>query len=136
ETAGGLVFRPFGRSSQDTGLYLRAGYLDLQEKGLWASNENTIGLSSSYWGADFKLYLLNFLGGRVSYLTTFEADAAALSAKWQMSRFKYSAFLEIFLLGLEVYWIDTKYILRPIAAGQEPVVDQDRGVGVAATLFF
>ena len=136
ETAGGLVFRPFGRSSQDTGLYLRVGYLDLQERGLWAPTETTVGLGGAYWGADFKLYLLNFLGGRVNYLTTFESDAQALNARWQLTRFKYSAFLEIFLLGLELYWIETKYTLRSLDATQSAVVDQDRGVGLAVSLFF
>ena len=134
EQGGALLFRPFGRSSQDTGVIIKAGYLDVQQRGFWDGLNREINLNAIFVGAEAKLYLLNFLGARLEYQTTFDRELSQASGKWSMSRLYYSAFVELWLLGLELYLQQTNWNFTPDSGNS--VRDREVSVGAAASLFF
>ncbi len=134
EYGGALLIRPFGRSSQDTGLLLKGGYLRLQETSHWTSGVQTEMLSSAYAGAEAKLYLLGFLGAHAEYQTTFSTHSETLGGGWNYTRVKYGAFLEILLLSVEAYVQTTTYQLKTDT--NLSYKDQSQDVGFSATLFF
>jgi len=111
EMGAALLIRPIGRSSQDTGLLVKAGYMSMNQTGLWSNTQNSYSHYATYLGAEAKLYLLNFLGGRVEYQTTLESDINALQSTWKMQRFTYGGFLEIYLLNIGASLVSTEMIL-------------------------
>ncbi len=134
ETGAALIFRPFGRSSQDTGLLLKAGYMSLNETGLWATaNNNAVSLGSLYYGAEFKLYLLSFLGSQVEFTTTPSQDSSAIGGSWQSSRWRYGGFVEFHLLALGALITESSYKLTQASA---QVTDTDKGISFFASMFF
>lgn len=135
EMGGGLLIRPFGRSSQDTGLAVKGGYVGLDETGLWANNQTPTSLYGIYLGAEAKIYLLNFLGIYADYNNVLETPVNSLNGKWKMQRFKYGAFLEIYLLNLSAYLLSNEMILTNNATAVQ-VKENYSGVGFSATLFF
>ncbi len=135
EKAYGILFRPFGRSSQDTGLILKAGYFEWNERGLWSTDLTERILKSSYWGAEAKLYLLPFLGGKAEYFSVIPAGSDELSGKFQMQKIKYGAFLDLLVLHLEAYSYVIDRTFTP-ASGTSEVHDKDVGAGLGASLFF
>lgn len=135
EKAYGILFRPFGRSSQDTGLILKGGYFEINEKGLWSSDLTERTLNSSYWGVEAKLYLLPFLGGKAEYLSVLPANSDELSGKFQMQKLRYGAFLDLLILHLDAYSYVSDRTLTP-SNGSSEVHDKDVGVGFGASLFF
>ena len=135
ETGGGLIIRPFGRSSQDTGLLVKGGYVGFSETGLWNNNQSQISLYAPYVGAEAKIYLLNFLGLRAEYQTAFETAASALQAKWKMQKFTYGAFLEISLVNIEAHLISSEFVLTPNSTSA-PSKETYSGVGFSGSVFF
>jgi hypothetical protein len=134
EQGGGILFRPFGRSSQDTGLILKGGYMDLVERGLWDGLEAERAMNGLYAGAEAKLYLLGFLGGRAEYTTTFLKDVQELSGQWKVSKFYYAAFLEIYLLNVEIYTQQVDWDFAPVEGRKGR--DRETSVGLSASMFF
>ncbi len=135
ETGGGMVIRPYGRSSQDTGFMVKGGYMDVDYSGLW-ENANTLKkVWGFYVGAEAKMYLLPFLGVYGDYLTALERDIEGLNGKWSMYRFIYGAFIEVYVLNLQAYVIDTEYGFTPNSTGIK-IKEVSKGVGFAANLHF
>lgn len=135
KTGGGLLIRPFGRSSQDTGLLVKGGYMNMTESGLWTNTQTQFGLYAPYLGAEARLYLLNFLGINGDYLVGLETNADALQGKWKMQSFRYGAFLEIYFISLGAYFVWTEMDLSPYS-GSSPIKEVLNGYGFSATLFF
>lgn len=135
EMGGGLLIRPFGRSSQDTGLAFKGGYVNIEEMGLWANNQTPISLYGTYLGADSKIYLLGFLGVFADYKNVLENPINTLNSKWKMQRFKYGAFLEIYLLQVSAYLMTTEMVLINNVT-TTPIKETYNGMGLSATLFF
>ncbi len=135
ETGGGLLIRPIGRSSQDTGLTVKGGYVSVDETGLWANNTLPTTLYAPYLGAETKLYLLNFLGIYGDYQNMLETSSTSLAGKWKMQRFKYGAFLEIYLLNLSAYLVSTEMNFTGNTSGVM-VKELYSGAGFSATLYF
>ncbi len=135
EKAAGIVIRPFGRSSQDTGLLVKGGMYQLTEKGLWSNTTTSFDLKSGYWGAEAKLYLLPFLGGHAEYVSVFPATSSGLQGQWQMQRFRYGGFIEFLLLNLEVYAYNTDFAFTPQSGGPD-VHDRQTGIGLMGTVHF
>lgn len=139
ESGGGLLIRPFGRSSQDTGLLLKGGYSSLSTRGLWDTSgapATTRSLSAPYWGAEAKLYLLPILGARAEYTATSPQKNDELAGSWSTTRVTYGAFLELFVVSVEAQIFDTRYLLKPSAAGSVETRDSFHGVGLLASLYF
>jgi hypothetical protein len=133
ESGGGLLLRPIGRSSQDSGLIVKGGYLSLQETGLWSASQASLALSAPYAGAEAKLYLLPFLGLRADYQRTIDSSAGSLQGTWRLERFQYGAFIELYCLAVEAYGIWANYTLDQ-PSGE--TVDRAAGTGLSASLFF
>ncbi len=134
ETGAAIILRPFGRSSQDTSLFVKAGYLNLTETGLWANaNATSASLSSFYFGAEAKLYLLPFLGAQAEFDTTPSQDSSAAGGSWQMSRWRYGGFVEFHMLAIGALITNSSYKLTQ--TGSE-VTDSEKGVSLFASLFF
>ncbi|MBK9293658.1 MAG: hypothetical protein IPM57_04315 [Oligoflexia bacterium] len=135
ELGGGLLIRPIGRSTQDTGLALKGGYTSLEEAGLWSTSTTVQNLNGIYLGAEAKLYLLPFLGIRGDYETTLESQTiAALSGKWKMQRFRYGAFLEIYLLNLGAHLFTNELFLT--ASSGSVTKETTSGLGFSGALHF
>lgn len=135
ETGAGLLIRPFGRSSQDTGLLVKGGYANITETGLWFNNQNPVSIYGTYLGSEAKLYLLQFLGLKAEYQNFLETESSALSGKWKLQRFTYGAFLEVYLVKLGAYFMSTEMVLTPSATGTA-VKEVYSGVGFSGTLYF
>jgi hypothetical protein len=135
EMGGGLLIRPFGRSSQDTGLLVKGGYMSMNQTGLWSNSQTQVSHYATYLGAETKLYLLNFLGARAEYQTTLETDVTALRSSWKMQRFIYGGFLEIYMLNLGAYLMTTEMILTNKATGVA-IKEVYSGVGFSGILHF
>jgi len=134
ESGAALLLRPFGRSSQDTGLMLKIGYLNLSETGLWAtSNTSARSLGSLYFAGEAKLYLLPFLGLQGEYQGTPLQSSSAIGGSWQLSRWRYGGFVEFYMLAVGALITDSSY--KFTQTGSE-VTDSDKGVTVFASLFF
>ncbi|MCC6276999.1 MAG: hypothetical protein IT289_03675 [Oligoflexia bacterium] len=135
EMGGGVALRPIGRSSQDTGLLLKAGYVHLDQTGLWSNTQSPISMYATYVGAEAKLYLLPFLGGRAEYFSTLETEIGSLNSKWKMQKFTYGAFLEIFLINLEAHLFSHEFVLTE-AATANSTKEIHTGIGFAGSLHF
>ena len=135
ELGGGIILRPFGRSSQDTGLLVKGGYVNVSETGLWSNTPTQYSMYATYLGAEAKLYLLPFLGVDGDYTATLEQQIDALQGKWKMQRFTYGAFLEIYLLKISAYLMATEMDLSP-ASGAAPSKEIYSGVGFSGTVYF
>jgi hypothetical protein len=135
EMGGGLLLRPFGRSSQDSGLIAKGGYMNFTETGLWTNSQTQVSMYGTYLGAEAKLYLLPFLGVEGEYRTVLEQQVDALAGKWKMQRFTYGAFLEIYLLKIAAYLTNTEMILSPLD-GSAPIKEIYNGVGFSGTFYF
>lgn len=135
ETGGGLLLRPFGRSSQDTGLLVKGGYINVDYIGLWENSETPKKVWNYYLGAEAKVYLLPFLGVLGDYMTVPENEIEGIGGRWSMYRFLYGAYIEVLLLNLQVYIVDTEYSFTSTAT-QTKVKEFSKGVGFAATLHF
>ncbi len=135
EMGGALLIRPFGRSSQDTGLLLKGGYMSLNQTGLWTNIQTAYSHYGTYLGAEAKIYFLNFLGGRVEYQSVLETDITALQSRWKMQRLTYGGFIEIYLLNLGFYAVNTEMILTN---KQTNIITKEiyTGVGFSGTLHF
>ncbi len=134
ETGGGLLIRPFGRSSQDTGLMVKGGYIDVDYSGIWENSDALKKVWGFYLGAEGKLYLLPFLGIYADYMVTLVQNIEGLGGKWGMQRLIYGAFLEVYLLNLHAYVIDQFYDFTPNEASK--IRETSKGVGFGATLHF
>lgn len=135
ELGGGLLIRPFGRSTQDTSLALKGGYISIDEAGLWNTTTTQYNLYSYYLGAEAKLYLLLFLGLKADYENILEAPIGALSSKWKMQRFRYGAFIEIFLLNLGAHLFTNEMVLTQNSNGAV-TKEVTTGFGLSAALHF
>ncbi len=135
ETGGGLLVRPFGRSSQDTGLFFKGGYAKFDTRGLWGTSATQRSLASPYWGGEAKLYLLPFLGARAEYTAAVGKEDATIGGRWSQSRVTYGAFLELFVLSVEAHIFEDEYLLKP-SGGGAPVRDSHTGVGLVGSLHF
>ncbi|MCM2283068.1 MAG: hypothetical protein NDI61_14595 [Bdellovibrionaceae bacterium] len=135
ETGGAILLRPFGRSSQDTSLFFKAGYGTFDTKGLFSASDAAKSLASGYWGGEAKLYLLPFLGARAEYASTFEKEDIAWAAKWKQTRLTYGAFFELFVISFEAQIFETTYQLTPTGGGT-PTQDTQKGMGLLGTLHF
>jgi hypothetical protein len=134
ETGGGLVIRPFGRSSQDTGLLVKGGYLNITESGLWSNTTTQYLLYAPYLGAEAKLYLLPFLGVYGDYQATLPTTVGSLQGQWNMQRFRYGGFVEIFLVQVSAYISNTQMTLTPNSGSA--INENYLGYGVGGALFF
>jgi hypothetical protein len=134
ELSGALLIRPIGKSSQDSGLILKGGYLNIDEQGFWFNSSQLVTLYAPYFGAEVKLYLFPFLGLRAEYDQSFESQVGLLGGKWKTGRFLYGAFLEIYLLNLEAYIFSNDSSFTP--DGGTLIKEQLNGTGFSATLFF
>jgi hypothetical protein len=134
EIGGALLLRPIGKSSQDTSLMLKVGYSDIKETGFWSNTNVPKSIYGTYLGAEAKLYLLPFLGARGEYQTFLENDNPGLNGKWKSYRFLYGAFLEIYLLKVEGFVINTERILTNTSGVS--VKDYSTGAGFSGTLYF
>ncbi len=132
---GGLILRPFGRSSQDTGLMFKGGYLSGKEKGFWFNDSVERSLSSMYYGGEAKLYLLSFLGARAEYISSVDASSAELGGKWRMQKTTYGGFVEVLLLAIEAHIYTTEWRFSSDSTGVE-TKDTSSGVGFSASMFF
>jgi hypothetical protein len=135
ELGGGVILRPFGRSSQDTGLLVKGGYVNVNETGLWTNAQTPYSMYATYLGAEGKLYLLPFLGIEGDYSMTLEQEIDALQGRWKMQRFTYGAFLEIYLLKISAYLMSTEMDLT-LLSGSAPIKEIYSGLGFAGTLYF
>ncbi len=135
EMGGGILIRPIGRSSQDTGLILKGGYVNINETGLWSVSQGQVSIYGTYLGAEAKLYLLPFLGIRGEYMSVLETKSDVLQGKWKMQRFTYGGFLEVYLLNLGVHLISTEMVLTSESTGVA-VEEVYSGVGFSGTLHF
>lgn len=136
ESGGGLLIRTFGRSSQDTGLLVKGGYMDISQTGFWATTNTTPkNIFANYVGAEAKLYLVPFLGGKVEYQTTFDMENSSIGGTWKMQRLQYGAFLEVYLLNIGVYAVNTEFTLTPSSTNTQ-VKEIYNGAGVSGTLYF
>jgi hypothetical protein len=135
ETGGGLVIRPFGRSSQDTGLLVKGGYVNVVETGLWSNTTTQYLLYAPYLGAEAKLYLLPFLGIYGDYHATLPTQTGALQGQWNMQRFMYGGFLEIFLIQVSAYINSTQMTLTPTSTNSA-INENYTGYGFSGSLFF
>ncbi len=135
ESGAAILIRPFGRSSQDTGLILKAGYLTLSETGLWTTANSTLrSLSNFYYGAEAKLYLLPFLGAIGEYDLSGSQNDSSIGGTWSMTRSRLGGFVEFHLLALGALVTTTNYKLAP-TSGTE-INDLDQGISFFASLFF
>jgi hypothetical protein len=135
ETGAGLLLRPFGRSSQDTGLMFKGGYMEVSQLGFWSNSTTTYKMPGTYLGAELKLYLLPFLGGMADYTTVLETKNDDLLGKWKMYRFLYGGFIEVYLLNLQFYFFNSEYIFTP-DSGATPRKELSVGAGFGAALHF
>jgi hypothetical protein len=128
--------RPLGRSSQDTGLLLKGGYVSLDTQGLWYNSTTPNNIYASYLGAEAKVYLLLFLGLKADYENFLETNAGgSLSGKWKMQRFKYGAFVEVAFLNLAAYLQSVEIILTPTSTNTA-IKETSTGYGLSASLHF
>jgi hypothetical protein len=134
ETGGGLLIRPFGRSSQDTGFLVKGGYIDVDYSGLWENSDTLKKVWGFYFGAEGKLYLLPFLGIYGDYMVTTVQNIEGLGGKWGMYRLMYGAFIEVFLLNIHAYIIDSEYDFTPENSAK--IKETFKGVGFGAILHF
>lgn len=134
-TGGGVLIRPLGRSSQDTGFILKGGYLNFSETGLWSNSQNQIGLYAPYLGGEAKLYLLPVLGLSGEYISAIETSSDAIQGKWKMQRFSYGVFLEIYFLSVGAYYVSTEMDLTP-ASGSAATKEVYSGSGFFGKLYF
>ena len=134
-SGGGLLLRPLGRSSQDTGLTVKGGYIDIKQSGFWGNTTSEVGLFGPYLGAEAKIYLANFLGLRTEYTAALETTSDSLAGKWKMQRFTYGAFLELFMLELEAHAGQAEWTFTPTTTSVS-VKDNEKLVGFSASLFF
>ena len=132
---GGLLLRPLGRSSQDSGLMVKGGYLTDTTNGFFVDGAPERVFSSAYLGAEAKLYLLPFLGGRAEYLHGLGVKNTELQGEVKTSTFTYGGFLEIWLVNLEVMVQQREWILQPDAGGA-PRKEIQKGLGFSGSLFF
>lgn len=135
ELGGGLVLRPFGRSSQDTGLLVKGGYVNVTEAGLWANNQTQFSMYGTYLGAEAKLYLLPFLGAEADYTVVLQQAVNSLQGNWQMQRFTYGAFLEVYLIKISAYLMATEMDLSP-SNGSAQIKELYSGVGFSGAFYF
>jgi len=89
----------------------------------------------TYLGAEAKLYLLPFLGIEADYSTVLEQQIDALQGKWKMQKFIYGGFLEVYLLKVGVYLINTEMDLTP-SNGAAQSKEIYNGVGFSGTMYF
>lgn len=129
ELGGGLMIRPVGRSSQDSGFIVKGGYVGVTETGLWSNSTLPQALYGPYLAAEGKLYLLPILGGRVEYQSVLETEVSSLNSKWKMQRFIYGGFLEISLINAGVYLVTTEHVLTHSATG---AITKETYTGVGA----
>lgn len=134
ETGGGLLIRPYGRSSQDTGFLVKGGYIDIDYSGLWENSDSLKKVWGFYIGAEGKLYLLPFFGLYADYMATIVQNIEGLGGKWGMSRLNYGAFIEVYLLNIHAYIIDTELDFTPENATK--IKESSKGVGFGAILHF
>lgn len=135
EQGGALLLRPFGRSSQDTGLFVKGGYLDRVERGHFFNNLIDYHIRGTYLGAEAKLYLLPFLGAQAEYQALLETTVDELSGKVKFSKLQYSGFLEIFLLQLKAYMTTYEHYYTP-NSGSQSTKEVWNVVGVSGSLHF
>ncbi len=135
ESGAALLLRPFGRSSQDTGLMFKVGYLNLNETGIWSAPSLTsYSLSTFYYGAEAKLYLLPFLGASAEYDLTASQSDSGLAGRWSMTRARYGGFIEFHLLSVGAFMTTTGYKLSPNSGSE--LNDTDKGISFVASMFF
>jgi len=137
EYGGGLLIRPFGRSSQDTGLMVKGGYISQTLTGHYTSNTLLKATATgNYLGAEAKLYLLPFLGVNGEYLTVLESPVSGdLTGKWSTSRFRYGAFVEIWLLELGAYLLSEDSFFTQDGTVIK-IKESGKAQGLTATLHF
>ncbi len=135
ESGGGLLLRPFGRSSQDTGLLFKAGYAKHDTVGFWGASAPSRSFASAYYGGEAKLYLLPFLGARAEYAATAAREEPGVGGKVSRSRLTYGAFLEIFAIAVEAQIFESTYQLKPTGGGTS-VTDSYKGMGLVGTVYF
>jgi hypothetical protein len=135
ESGAAILIRPFGRSSQDTGLMLKAGYLNMAETGLWTSTNSSVrSLANFYYGAEAKLYLLPFLGVLGEYDLSASQNDSSIGGTWSMTRSRIGGFIEFHLLAIGAMVTTANYKLAP-TSGVE-INDVDKGVSFFASVFF
>ncbi|HEX4922707.1 MAG TPA: hypothetical protein VFV50_01425 [Bdellovibrionales bacterium] len=134
ELSGAFLIRPIGRSSQDSGLTVKAGYHNFEETGFWTNTTTPENLYGMFLGADVTLDLVPFLGLKGEYQHGLEGPAGSYTGKWKISRFTYGAFLEIYLINLEAFMFNNEAVFTPDAGA--PVKETQTGTGFGASLFF
>lgn len=135
EQGGALLLRPFGRSSQDTSLFVKAGYLDRTEKGHFTNSIREYHIIGTYLGAEAKLYLLPFLGAQAEYQAMLESTNDDLVGKVKISKLQYSGFLEIFLVQVKAYVATYENVFTP-NSGAPSTKEVWSVVGLSGALHF
>lgn len=136
QLGGGLIIRPFGRSSQDTSLVLKGGYINATETGYWTNSTLPQSLYGTYLGAEARLYLLPFLGGKAEYFSVLENEVKSLSGKWKMQKFSYGGFLEIGLIEIGVQIVSSEFIFTSDDTSVSIVKDLHTGIQFSTIMFF
>ncbi len=134
DLGGGLLIRPMGKSSQDSGLLVKVGYMDIVATGLFANTTTDINLYGTYLGTEATLYLAPFLGLKAEYLAVLENENKSLGGKWKYSNFTYGGFLEIYLIRLELDLFTREWALATDTG--TPVKDVITGTMLSAGMYF
>lgn len=132
-SGGGLLIRPFGRSSQDNGMLFKIGSGKVSSTGLLGSSVDT-DINDIYYGGEARLYLLPILGIKGEYLRTNGAKNTNLGGALIMTDIRYGAFLEFYLLQLGAHVHTREWSVDLDAGGN--IKDTQSGLLFTVGLFF